>query len=72
MSPSPARTVWTVTRPRRQAHVVDTLLGRSNVAKGKGYTPTSKPAVPNVGRTFGTMKHGAKNQQAGAPKGNSR
>lgn len=52
--------------------MVDTLLGRSNVAKGKGYTPTSKPAVPNVGRTFGTMKHGAKNQQAGAPKGNSR
>ena len=42
------------------------------MAKGKGYTPTSKPAVPNVGRTFGTMKHGAKNQQAGAIKSKTR
>lgn len=42
------------------------------MAKGKGYTPTSKPAMPNLARSFGTMKHGAKSQQAGATKSKTR
>jgi hypothetical protein len=38
------------------------------MAKKPNYKPTSKAVVPNPGRTFGTLKHGAQNQQAGATK----